>query len=242
MRRARATEPSPRSGRPSPEGWPLGFRGPVPGRSSRRHRPLEPRRGSMSAPRAARWIVPIALVVVWLAIGGSLGPYAGQARRGRHQRAGLVPAAAAPSRPGARTAVGLPARPHDPRDRGVEVREDGSDPPGSGRRPAAPRLARGAPASRAGLADHPAQDGKAMQGVVQLEPDRRGGDPGRRRPRPRRGRPGPGDDAPRGGPAATQADLSDAFAGIDDHPPARRARGGAADPAAGLPQRAAAAA
>ncbi|MGW2043381.1 MMPL family transporter, partial [Streptomyces virginiae] len=33
-----------------------------------------------NAPRWARWIVPLALLLVWLGIGGTLGPYAGKLR------------------------------------------------------------------------------------------------------------------------------------------------------------------
>lgn len=31
-----------------------------------------------SAPRRARWLVPLALLIVWLGVGGMLGPYAGK--------------------------------------------------------------------------------------------------------------------------------------------------------------------
>lgn len=29
-------------------------------------------------PRATRWLVPLVLLIVWLAVGGTLGPYAGR--------------------------------------------------------------------------------------------------------------------------------------------------------------------
>lgn len=104
----------------------------------------------MSAPRAARWIVPIALVVVWLAIGGTLGPYAG--RLGEvttNEQSSFLPSNAEATRVLEQQSAFQPDRTIP----AIVVWEvlEGRITPGSGRRPAGPSPRCGAPrSSRAG--------------------------------------------------------------------------------------------
>ncbi|MFD7097561.1 MMPL family transporter, partial [Streptomyces xanthophaeus] len=170
-----------------------------------------------TSPRLARWLVPALLLVVWLGVGGSLGPYAGKLGEvSTNDQAAFLPRSAESTRvvraQGAfRQEEALPAV--------VLWTADGS----AG---ATPAMAASARAALAGLEGRPwtagppspvvtSQDGRALQAVVPLDPAL-------------------GDDLPAAvaelrqagalvagttfhvtGPAATRADLSEAFAGID---------------------------
>ncbi len=169
-----------------------------------------------TAPRSARWLVPLALLFVWLAVGGTLGPYAGKLGEvATNDQAAFLPQSAESTKVlKAREAFDqsetLPAV--------VVWTADGS--PTTEAQQAAATEAVAALASDTGVAGRPSpalvsDDGKALQAVVQLEPDL-----GDRLPavldkvRAAAGSV-PGTEAQIAGPAASQADLSDAFAGID---------------------------
>ncbi|MFH9553399.1 MMPL family transporter [Streptomyces sp. NPDC017435] len=178
-----------------------------------------------TTPRRARRLVPVLLVVVWLGVGGTLGPYAGRLGEvATNDQAAFLPRSAES------TEVVAAQR---------AFRQDETLPAivvwTAGGRSAADGTADGAgvrdrldAAGRAlvSLADDegvsgevsPAllsDDGKAIEGVVPLRPDL--GD--RLAPTLDRIRAAaervPGTTVRLAGPAASQADLSDAFAGID---------------------------
>ncbi|CAL9359513.1 MMPL family transporter [Streptomyces sp. enrichment culture] len=171
----------------------------------------------MSIPsRRARWLVPAVLLLVWLGIGGALGPYAGKLGEvATNDRAAFLPRSAESTRV-------IDAQKAFQQDETLPVivvwTADGG---GSvtGHRAEATRsvaslagepgvVGRASPAL-------PSGDGEALQAVVQVEPDlgdalpdvlARIGDAAERVP---------GTRAQLAGPAASQADLSDAFSGID---------------------------
>ncbi|MFE5809790.1 MMPL family transporter [Streptomyces sp. NPDC056491] len=170
-----------------------------------------------TSPRPARWLVPVLLLVVWLGVGGSLGSYAGKLGEvSTNDQAAFLPRSAESTRvaqaQGAfRQEESLPAV--------VVWTADGA----AGVTPAETASAQ---AALAGLAGRPwsagppspvvaSRDGRALQAVVPLDPAL-------------------GDELPAAvaeireagsrvgattfhvtGPAATRADLSEAFAGID---------------------------
>ncbi|MER5718018.1 MMPL family transporter [Streptomyces sp. NPDC002132] len=166
--------------------------------------------------RRARWLVPLLLVAVWLGVGGVLGPYAGRLGEvATNDQAAFLPRSAESTEVIAaqrafRQDEALPAIVVWTSDGGGPVRDRRAD----------------ADRALASLADAPgvagraspallSQDGKALQGVVPLRPDL--GDalaPALDRVRAAAERV-PGTTVHLAGPAATQADLSDAFAGID---------------------------
>ncbi|MFI7359351.1 MMPL family transporter [Streptomyces avidinii] len=170
-----------------------------------------------TSPRAARWLLPVLLLVVWLGVGGSLGPYAGRLGEvSTNDQAAFLPRSAESTRVARaqgtfRQEESLPAV--------VVWTADGA----AGVTPAAAASARAALAALEGrpwIAGPPSpvvasRDGRAMQAVVHLDPAL-------------------GDELPAAvaeirkagsrvaattfhvtGPAATRADLSEAFAGID---------------------------
>ncbi|GAA4990132.1 MMPL family transporter [Streptomyces hyderabadensis] len=171
----------------------------------------------MSNPsRRARWLVPAVLLLVWLGIGGALGPYAGKLGEvATNDRAAFLPRSAESTRV-------IDAQRAFQQDETLPVivvwTADGG---GSvtGHRAEATRsvaslagepgvVGRASPAL-------PSGDGEALQAVVQVEPDlgdalpdvlARIADAAERVP---------GTRAQMAGPAASQADLSDAFSGID---------------------------
>ncbi|MFJ8944866.1 MMPL family transporter [Streptomyces sp. NPDC102395] len=166
--------------------------------------------------RRARWLVPLLLVAVWLGVGGVLGPYAGRLGEvATDDQAAFLPRSAESTEVIAaqrafRQDEALPAIVVWASDGGGTIRD---------RRADADRVL-------ASLADAPgvtgraspallSQDGKALQGVVPLRPDLGDGlAPALDRVRAAAERV-PGTTVHLAGPAATQADLSDAFAGID---------------------------
>ncbi|MFF3737021.1 MMPL family transporter [Streptomyces sp. NPDC002566] len=166
--------------------------------------------------RRARWLVPLLLVAVWLGVGGVLGPYAGRLGEvATNDQAAFLPRSAESTEVIAaqrafRQDEALPAIVVWTSDGGGTVRDRRAD----------------ADRALASLADAPgvtgraspallSQDGKAVQGVVPLRPDLGDGlAPALDRVRAAAERV-PGTTVHLAGPAATQADLSDAFAGID---------------------------
>ncbi|MGW6518700.1 MMPL family transporter [Streptomyces sp. NPDC054962] len=174
-----------------------------------------------TTPRRARWLVPVLLVAVWLGVGGVLGPFAGRLGEvATNDQAAFLPRSAESTEVVAaqrafRQNETLPA---------IVVWTAGTG-AGAGGTGIEDRLD-AAGRALASLADDrgvsgdvsPAllsEDGEAVEGVVPLRPDL--GDelaPTLDRIRAAAERV-PGTTVRLAGPAAIQADLSDAFAGID---------------------------
>ncbi|MFI9828945.1 MMPL family transporter [Streptomyces sp. NPDC051913] len=167
-------------------------------------------------PRRGRFLVPLLLLAVWLGIGGILGPFAGRLGEvATNDQAAFLPRSAESTEVVAaqrafRQDETLPV---------IVLWTDEDEGQVADRRSTAGR----ALASLAGTAGvvgdvSPAllsKDGQALEGVVQLRPDL-----GERLPETldrirAAAERVPGSTVRLAGPAATQADLSDAFAGID---------------------------
>lgn len=169
--------------------------------------------------RASRWrfLLPLALLIAWLAIGGGLGPYAGKLGEvSTNDQAAFLPRSAESTRvideqKAFRQSETVPAlvvwtaRDGETLDAGLQDR---------------------ATRAMAGLAGEPgivgtpspalaAEDGKALRSVVQLRPDLGEAVPDTLDTIRDRAQAVPGTTVWLSGPAATQADLSGAFAGID---------------------------
>ncbi|SDK14798.1 MMPL family transporter [Streptomyces indicus] len=171
-----------------------------------------------SRARLARWLVPVVLLIAWLGIGGTLGPYAGKLGDvATNDQAAFLPQNAESTRVldaqrQFRQEETLPA---------IVVwtgEEEGQKLGEDQRARATEALASIDGASGVVGSPSPAlasKDGQALQGVVQLRPDL-----GEELPKvlaeveAAAGKV-PGTKAQLAGPAASQADLSDAFAGID---------------------------
>ncbi|MEW2139217.1 MMPL family transporter [Streptomyces sp. NPDC005409] len=160
--------------------------------------------------------MPVVLVVVWLAIGGAFGPYAGKLGEvSSNDRAAFLPRSAestavAAEQKALRQAQTLPAIAVWTADRGSVT-------------PAQQESATRALAALRGVPGVvgtpspalPSEDGEALRGVVQLEPDL-GDALAATLDRIRASVEAvPGTTAQLTGPAATQADLAKAFGGID---------------------------
>ncbi|WP_327410541.1 MMPL family transporter [Streptomyces sp. NBC_01281] len=168
-------------------------------------------------PRRALWLIPVVLLVAWLGIGGTLGPYAGKLGEvATNDQAAFLPRSAESTKVVSEQRAfqqdeTLPAI--------VVWTVDGA---GSvrGERQAAATRALASLAGTPGVVGQaspalPSGDGKALEGVVQLRPDLGDKLPDTLdRVRAATDRV-PGTTARIAGPAASQADLSDAFAGID---------------------------
>ncbi|MGW6732516.1 MMPL family transporter [Streptomyces sp. NPDC055013] len=169
-----------------------------------------------AAPRWARWLIPLVLLLVWLGIGGTLGPYAGKLGEvATNDQAAFLPQSAESTKVlKAREAFDqsetLPA---------IVVWTADGERITAAQQTAATR-AMGALAGEPGVVGRPSpallsDDRRAIQAVVQLEPDL-GEDLPLALDAVREAAQGvPGAAAQIAGPAASQADLSDAFAGID---------------------------
>jgi RND superfamily putative drug exporter len=167
-------------------------------------------------PRRARRLVPLLLLLVWLGIGGTLGPYAGKLGEvATNDQAAFLPRSAESTRvlderEAFDQAETLPAV--------VVWTADGERVAGAQRTTATDAV--GALAGAPGVVGRPSpallsDDGRALQAVVQLEPDL-----GEELPTVLDGVREAAESVPDttvqiAGPAASQADLSDAFAGID---------------------------
>ncbi|MFD7701332.1 MMPL family transporter [Streptomyces caelestis] len=169
-----------------------------------------------NAPSRARWLVPLALLIVWLGVGGTLGPYAGKLGEvATNDQAAFLPQSAESTR------VLDAQKAFDQSETMPAVVVWTTD---GGRvteaQQAAASDAVGALAGGAGVVGRPSpalvsEDREAMQAVVQLEPDL-GDELPEVLDEVRRAADGvSGATARIAGPAASQADLSDAFAGID---------------------------
>ncbi|MFJ7017631.1 MMPL family transporter [Streptomyces sp. NPDC101117] len=169
-----------------------------------------------TAPRWARWLVPVVLLLVWLGVGGALGPYAGKLGEvATNDQAAFLPQSAESTQVlKAREAFDqsetLPAV--------VVWTADGERVSKAEQAEATRAVAK--LAGEPGIVGRPSpalpsDDGEALQAVVQLRPDL--GDalePTLDAVRDAAGSVS-GTTAQIAGPAASQADLSDAFAGID---------------------------
>ncbi|MFB6705461.1 MMPL family transporter [Streptomyces sp. NPDC056333] len=169
--------------------------------------------------RASRWrfLLPLALLIAWLAIGGGLGPYAGKLGEvSTNDQAAFLPRSAESTRvieeqKAFRQSETMPAlvvwtaRDGETLDAGLQDR--------------ATRAVAGL-AGEPGIVGTPspalaAEDGKALRSVVQLRPDLGEAVPDTLDTIRDRAQAVPGTTVWLSGPAATQADLSGAFAGID---------------------------
>ncbi|MFF8714277.1 MMPL family transporter [Streptomyces sp. NPDC015184] len=169
-----------------------------------------------TTPRRARWLVPLVLLVVWLGVGGALGPYAGRLGEvATNDQAAFLPQSAESTKVlKAREAFDqsetLPA---------IVVWTADGDRITDAQRSAATRSIGGL-AGRPGVVGTPSpalpsEDGQALQAVVQLEPGLGDALPDVLGEVDGAARSVPGTTARIAGPAASQADLSDAFSGID---------------------------
>ncbi|MFF4428105.1 MMPL family transporter [Streptomyces sp. NPDC001513] len=169
-----------------------------------------------NTPRWARWIVPLVLVIVWLGIGGTLGPYAGKLGEvATNDQAAFLPRNAESTqvleaRKAFETSPSIPAI--------VVWTADGGRV--TARQQEAATLAVSGLADRPGIAAPPSPaivsgDGQAIQAVVPLATHLGEEIPAVLEEVRQTAERVPGTSVRIAGPAASQADLSDAFAGID---------------------------
>ncbi|MDK0522324.1 MMPL family transporter [Streptomyces sp. ML-6] len=169
-----------------------------------------------TTPRRVRWLVPLVLLLVWLGVGGALGPYAGKLGEvATNDQAAFLPQSAESTKVlEAREAFDqsetLPA---------IVVWTADDDRITDAQRSAATRSIGGL-AGRPGVVGTPSpalpsEDGQALQAVVQLEPGLGDALPDVLGEVDEAARSVSGTTARIAGPAASRADLSDAFSGID---------------------------
>ncbi|MGY0069746.1 MMPL family transporter [Streptomyces sp. QTS137] len=178
-----------------------------------------------TTPIWGRWLVPLVLLIVWLGVGGTLGPYAGKLGEvATNDQASFLPRSAestrvleegeAFERAGAeRTVPAIVVWTADG-DGG------GNDGPVTETQREEATRAVGGLAGQPGIAGAPSpalvsDDQQALQAVVQLKPDLDEELPLVLEEIRQAAGSVPGTTAQIAGPAASQADLSDAFAGID---------------------------
>ncbi|THA86924.1 MMPL family transporter [Streptomyces sp. A0592] len=168
-------------------------------------------------PRWARWLVPVLLLVVWLGIGGGLGPYAGKLGEvATNDQAAFLPQSAESTQV-------LQARRAFDRSESVPAIIVWQAPKGSAvsdTRQQEATAAVAALAGKTGVAGQPSpalrsEDGTALQAIVPLAPNLGEELPAVLDEVRAAAEAVPGLTAQIAGPAATQADLADAFAGID---------------------------
>lgn len=169
-----------------------------------------------STSRWARWVVPLALLVVWLGIGGTLGPYAGKLGEvATNDQAAFLPRSAESTQV-------LEARRAFERSESVPAIVVWTGEGGratAAQQEAATRAVAGL-AGRGGIEGTPSpalasKDGQALQAVVPLGPDLGEELPVALDEVREAAQAVPGMRVEIAGPAASQADLSDAFSGID---------------------------
>ncbi|MFF9474010.1 MMPL family transporter [Streptomyces roseolus] len=169
-----------------------------------------------NARRPVRWLVPIVLVVVWLGLGGAFGSYAGKLGEvSTNDQAAFLPQNAES------TKVITEQKAFSRQEVPVIVvwtAPGGADVTGSQQKAATAALR--SLAGTEGVAGPPSpafrsQDGKALQGVVPLAPDLGERLEGVLDEVERAAAEVPDARAQLAGPAATQGDLGEAFAGID---------------------------
>ncbi|MEU3897281.1 MMPL family transporter [Streptomyces sp. NPDC045251] len=166
--------------------------------------------------RRARWLVPLVLLLVWLGIGGTLGPYAGKLGEvATNDQAAFLPRSAESTQV-------IDAQKAFQQDETLPVivvwtADDGGA--AAGHREEATRAVAGLEGEPGivGAASPavPSRDGEALQAVVQVEPGLGDRLPDVLERIEEAAGQVPGTRAQLAGPAASQADLSDAFSGID---------------------------
>ncbi|MGW6715537.1 MMPL family transporter [Streptomyces globisporus] len=168
--------------------------------------------------RSVRWLVPVVLLIAWLGIGGGLGPYAGKLGEvATNDQAAFLPQ-------NAESTQVIEAQKAFQQNETLPVilvwtseKKDG---------PVDDEQREAATGSLASLAGSdgvvgtpspalPSKDGLALQGIVQLSPDLGDELPTVLEEVEKAGTSVSGTTVQLAGPAASQADLSDAFAGID---------------------------
>ncbi|MCX3285236.1 MMPL family transporter [Streptomyces sp. NEAU-H22] len=169
-----------------------------------------------TAQRRARWLVPLVLLLVWVGVGATLGPYAGKLGEvATNDQAAFLPRSSESTRV-------LEARAAFDQSETVPAivvwTADGARLTEA--RQAEATRAVATLAGRPGVVGHPSPallsgDREALQAVVQLKPDLGDELPAVLDAVREAARAVPGTTAQIAGPAASQADLSDAFAGID---------------------------
>ncbi|MFE3048835.1 MULTISPECIES: MMPL family transporter [Streptomyces] len=166
--------------------------------------------------RTARILIPLVLLIAWLGVGGTLGPYAGKLGEvATNDQAAFLPQSAESTRVSEEQKAfsadeALPALV-------VWTAKDGGRLPADAREAATRTLASLADAGFTAGRPSPAlasEDGEALEGVVPLRTDLDELQPVLDEIKEAAGKV-PGTEAVIAGPAASQADLSDAFAGID---------------------------
>lgn len=167
--------------------------------------------------RLVRWFAPVILLVAWVGIGGILGPYAGKLGEvATNDQAAFLPQNAESTKvidaqKAFRQDETLPAIV-------VWTTVDGSEVTVGQRESATRALAslEGVPGTQGvATAAFPSKDGRALQGVVQLRPNLGDRLPVALEQVGKAAEQVPGTSVQIAGPAASQADLSGAFAGID---------------------------
>ncbi|MFF4170753.1 MMPL family transporter [Streptomyces sp. NPDC001744] len=168
--------------------------------------------------RRTRFLLPLALLVVWLAVGGGLGPFAGRLGEvSTNDRAAFLPRSAESTRVVEEQKAFRTSASESVPVIVVWTAEGGGEPaPGAA---AGATRALAALAGRPGIAGPPSpalasEDGKALRAVVPLRPGLGDALPDAL-DTVRKAASVPGTTVWLAGPAATQADLSDAFSGID---------------------------
>ncbi|WP_338703266.1 MMPL family transporter [Streptomyces sp. Q6] len=168
-------------------------------------------------PRATPWLVPLVLLIVWLAVGGTLGPYAGRLGEvATNDQAAFLPRNAESTR----VIEAQRAFQEDETLPAIVVwTSDGDGRISAGQRAEATR-ALASLEGTAGVTGQvspaiPSRDQRALEGVVPLRPDLGDELPATLERITRQASAVSGTTAVLAGPAASQADLSDAFAGID---------------------------
>ncbi|MEU9392780.1 MMPL family transporter [Streptomyces sp. NPDC048324] len=167
-------------------------------------------------PRRGRFLVPLLLLVVWLGIGGALGPFAGRLGEvATNDQAAFLPRSAESTK----VISGQRAFQQDETLPAIVVWTDDQGGPVRDRQEAAGRALASLPGAPGVVGDvSPAlisKDGKALEGVVQLRPDLGDRLPDTLDRLRAAAEKVPGSTVQLAGPAASQADLADAFAGID---------------------------
>ncbi|MBQ0912552.1 MMPL family transporter [Streptomyces sp. RM99] len=166
--------------------------------------------------RRARWLVPLVLLLVWLGIGGTLGPYAGKLGEvATNDQAAFLPRSAESTR----VVDAQRAFQQDETLPVIVVWTFDDDGGAAAHREAATRSV-AALAGEPGVVGPaspavPSRDGEALQAVVQVEPDLGDRLPDVLERIEEAAAQVPGARAQLAGPAASQAGLSDAFSGID---------------------------
>ncbi|MEU4920732.1 MMPL family transporter [Streptomyces parvus] len=168
--------------------------------------------------RSVRWLVPVVLLIAWLGIGGGLGPYAGKLGEvATNDQAAFLPQ-------NAESTQVIDAQKAFQQNETLPVilvwTSAEKDAPVNDEQREAATGALASLAGNEGIVGTPSpalpsKDGLALQGIVQLSPDLGDELPTVLEEVDKAGASVSGTTVQLAGPAASQADLSDAFAGID---------------------------